>query len=511
MIRANTVILLSVAGSFFAGCAVKTPVDVEELPPTAAGSASEHIVDNSDVAFYTTGEWGTSQSAAGYQGNDYSYAAPGSGSSVATWNLNIIKSFDVFAKWTAHPNRGSNVKFVIHHLDNGNNLVTETVTVDQRESGGEWVKLGTYRMSALTGRVTVSDDADGYVIADAVLFREVGAEVPAETGDTDGDGIPDSWEQSFGMDPNDPSDASLDQDNDGLSALDEFILQTDPTTADTDSDGMPDGYETSAGLDPTVDDATKDPDGDGVSSYDEYAGGTDPNDPTSTPSISRIQLTWTTPTERVDGTPLAESEIAKYEIIYQEASLAKEIIVDNSSPEFLTYGSGAVESTSTNGYIGSNYLALPAGSGEISAEWNVANLNPGTEYILQANWTSHPNRATNAQYQYTITDDSGSQIRETAIVNQQSNGGSWQLLGTFVSSDPSLTVRVDNNTDGYVIADAIKVEAAPAGESIIIEAGTENRFIVSGLPEGEWQFQIRAIDSNGLTSDYSAAKSQVIE
>ncbi len=141
MVKPNTVVLLSIAGSLVAGCASRAPLDIKDLPPTAAGSAAEHIIDNSDVAFYTTGKWKSSTSTPGYEGQDYLAAGSGVGDSVATWNLNIIKKFDVYAKWTAHPNRGSNVKYVIHYLDARDNLVTDTVTVDQRENGGEWFKL----------------------------------------------------------------------------------------------------------------------------------------------------------------------------------------------------------------------------------------------------------------------------------------------------------------------------------------------------------------------------------
>jgi hypothetical protein len=47
--------------------------------------------------------------------------------------------------------------------------------------------------------------------------------------DSDSDGMPDAWETRYGLDPNDPSDATSDQDNDGVSALDEFLAGTIPS------------------------------------------------------------------------------------------------------------------------------------------------------------------------------------------------------------------------------------------------------------------------------------------
>ena len=48
--------------------------------------------------------------------------------------------------------------------------------------------------------------------------------------------MPDAWEAQFGLDPNDPSDASSDADNDGISNLQEFLNGT-PPSGSLDIDG----------------------------------------------------------------------------------------------------------------------------------------------------------------------------------------------------------------------------------------------------------------------------------
>ena len=57
--------------------------------------------------------------------------------------------------------------------------------------------------------------------------------------DSDSDGMPDEWETRYGLDPNDPSDATSDQDNDGVTALDEFLAGTIPSGS-LDIDGNED-------------------------------------------------------------------------------------------------------------------------------------------------------------------------------------------------------------------------------------------------------------------------------
>ncbi len=46
--------------------------------------------------------------------------------------------------------------------------------------------------------------------------------------DSDGDGMPDDWENTYGFDPLDPTDAGNDPDGDGLTNLNEFSLGQDP-------------------------------------------------------------------------------------------------------------------------------------------------------------------------------------------------------------------------------------------------------------------------------------------
>ena len=70
----------------------------------------------------------------------------------------------------------------------------------------------------------LDDDADG--ILDSADSFPLDSEYSI---DSDGDGMPDAWETRYGLDPNDPSDATSDQDNDGVSALDEFLAGTIPS------------------------------------------------------------------------------------------------------------------------------------------------------------------------------------------------------------------------------------------------------------------------------------------
>ncbi|MCO4772963.1 MAG: PKD domain-containing protein, partial [Deltaproteobacteria bacterium] len=74
--------------------------------------------------------------------------------------------------------------------------------------------------------LTVEDDGPNS-ITDAQSWT-----ITVDWLDTDGDGLPDEWENTNGFDPNDPNDAAGDPDADGLTNLDEFGQGTDPNVYD---------------------------------------------------------------------------------------------------------------------------------------------------------------------------------------------------------------------------------------------------------------------------------------
>lgn len=72
------------------------------------------------------------------------------------------------------------------------------------------------------------------ISASAVLFLLLAVpSAHAQTADLDGDGMPDSWEISMGLNPNDPTDAFSDQDGDRVPNLWEFARGTSSNNPDS--------------------------------------------------------------------------------------------------------------------------------------------------------------------------------------------------------------------------------------------------------------------------------------
>ncbi len=125
------------------------------------------IVDNTEATF--RGTWSTSKVVTGYWGENYHFQKAGAGQNVAVWTpaLPYTGLYNVYARWTSYPNRATNAKYEIVHAQG-----SEIVEVNQTQNGGQWVFLGTYPFRVGSeGFVQLSDDANNYVIADAIQFE----------------------------------------------------------------------------------------------------------------------------------------------------------------------------------------------------------------------------------------------------------------------------------------------------------------------------------------------------
>lgn len=139
-------------------------------PPSAI------VADNSSGSF--TGTWPTSTSVGGYYATNYQTHAAGTGTTSFTWTLNVASAgtYEVYGRWTQHANRATNAKYTVNHAGG-----SDLVSVNQMAGGGAWSLLGTYSFNAGTAAVSVTDQADGYVIADAVMFLPPGASANTAT------------------------------------------------------------------------------------------------------------------------------------------------------------------------------------------------------------------------------------------------------------------------------------------------------------------------------------------
>ena len=138
------------------------------LPLAAPTSAAELIVDNPDGAVQIKGKWSATTTTGGFLGSDYLFRTAGDGSQTVFWpfpGTNAGK-YEVFARWSAGPNRATNATYAISH-----NSGSQPVPVNQRNNGGTWQSLGSFDFQPNKSQgVKITDKADGVVVADAVRF-----------------------------------------------------------------------------------------------------------------------------------------------------------------------------------------------------------------------------------------------------------------------------------------------------------------------------------------------------
>src|SRR5262249_40516285 len=131
------------------------------------------ILDNSNLAAATlTPGWTKGGLPGGFDGG-YVLAGPLQGPRAATWVETGLAPglYDLYATWVASGNRAPNAPYPV--LDDGDSL--EVVKVDQRKApqgdtadGQTWQLLGHYIITTGKMTVTLTNQANGVVVADAI-------------------------------------------------------------------------------------------------------------------------------------------------------------------------------------------------------------------------------------------------------------------------------------------------------------------------------------------------------
>ncbi|MGD9044554.1 MAG: PilC/PilY family type IV pilus protein, partial [Desulfobacterales bacterium] len=131
--------------------------------------AGEVIVDNEDATVFTkTGPWSHYTDPQDW-GVGYLTTEAEESTYSATWAPYLVKGqYEVWIWYVASTNRSTKVKYTITHADG-----VDTKEVDQRSSGGEWIKLGDYNFDTGVANVTLDhyrDEGNDRACADAVKF-----------------------------------------------------------------------------------------------------------------------------------------------------------------------------------------------------------------------------------------------------------------------------------------------------------------------------------------------------
>lgn len=261
-----------------------------DVPKEFALSQLEKEVDMTEceVSLFVTDEWEEGGMAQIIIENT-------SGQVIEDWMLEFDSTMNIAGIWGGVVESHNDEHYFIRNEDYAQNIPAgEAQTVEILFNG----KVSDIRNVRVSQIVT-----DGETVPAIPTPTPAADEDIDYVTDTDGEGIPDAYEESIGTDPtlkdtdgdglddyievfvlnSDPlvydsiisgvSDGDADSDNDGLNNIDELNLDLNPTIKDTDYDGLDDGDEIKLyGTDPK----NEDTDGDGLKDGEEIRLGLDP-------------------------------------------------------------------------------------------------------------------------------------------------------------------------------------------------------------------------------------------
>jgi len=337
-----------------------------------------------------------------------------------------------------------------------------------------------------------NDDSDGDGIKDGVDPEPI----DANSTDYDNDGMTNNFENLYGLNQYDASDADLDSDLDGLSNLQEFDVGTNPNNADTDGDGIIDG-EDSAPIDDTV--------GDNqvavfaaISDVTVEATGEKTPVNLAIPEVSDNNLNAPSVVSNYDG-PLA---IGTHEITWSATDFAGNIstsiqlvyVIDTIAPEF---GELKVLTVNARGLLTDiavdvAVLASDVVDGDISAVV-VKSLYPSGVHTIALTASDHSGNSAQAEMIVYINP-----LVELGLRGGVEAGGVYQVQVSLSGPAAVYPVVVAYHITGA----AVGTESGAYAAELIIEQGTEG-FIEFNVPE-------TALADDVITLSLSSSQNAVI-
>ncbi|MEZ6147911.1 MAG: right-handed parallel beta-helix repeat-containing protein [Planctomycetaceae bacterium] len=443
--------------------------NTSEFSP-AVGPATK-FVDNADPGYSTDGTWAANSNVLA-RGGDIGNSLFGRGQNVARWSFSdlVPGRYRISATWVEHPNRATNSPFKA--LDSVGGMVLNSTVVNQElapndfaDDGTNWEDLFIVDVTGSTLVVELSNAANQYVVADAIRIEPTLAPISPVAHIID-DGDPGfstvgTWNLPAGM---------LGREND----LQHNAAGTGTDTATWTFTGLtPGNYIVSATWLEHINRATDAPftifDGTGgpvleiVRVNQELA----PDDFTDRGSNwEELAIVGITGSELVvqlsddaNGYVIADAIRIEQTML---PPLPQGTIIDDGDAGFATT-IGWNAPASGLGRDGDLRNAA-SGDGSKVATWTFSGLTPG-DYQVAATWFAYTNRATDAPF--SILDGTGGPTLATVDVNQQlapddfsTFGSDWENLITVTITGTELVVELSNDADGYVIADAVRIQMA---------------------------------------------------
>jgi hypothetical protein len=390
--------------------------------------ASSQIIDNGQTGFSLVGAWSKSNSE-GYDG-DIHFHAKGTGSQVARWTFDVTPGrYRVSATWSVNTNRATDSPFTIWD----GTTVIGAVDVNQRQApndftdeGASWEDLGgPYNITGSSLVVQLSNNANLYVIADAVRIERLG-NLAEEIEVLDGEKVLDDGAiVDFGTTPpNVPADKVFTVRNIGREIL--SLTQFAPST-------FPNRFVL-------------------MSSFGKTSLAPGESTSFTVRLLSGTTGTFSGPISFANSDP-DESPFH----LNLLGRVANARIIDDGEPGFSTVGSWST--SSGEGFQG-DIRVNAKGSGSDVASWTF-DVTPG-RYRVSATWSTNANRATDSPF--TVYD--GTSPLRTIDINQEiapndfsDQGTTWEDLGgPYNITGSSLIVRLSDAANQYVVADAVRLE-----------------------------------------------------